>query len=59
MLVFLYHSLFSIFSIYIFIETIHYANFEIKNQKNKYGGIATIVFSVFCILLSNIIVWIN
>ena len=59
MLGILYHSLFSIFTIYVLIESIHYGLFEINNKKNKFGGIIVISFALFCIIFSNIVVWIN
>ena len=55
----LYHIVFTIFTIYVLIESIYYFIFEYKNQKNKFGGICIITFSIFCVLFSNIIVWIN
>ena len=55
----LYHIIFLIFTIYVLIESIHYAIYEIRNKKNKFGGICVITFSIFCILFSNIIVWMN
>ena len=59
MLGIIYHILFTIFTLYILVESIVYANFEIKNQKNKFGGIVVITFTAFCIIFSNIIVWMN
>ena len=53
------HILFTVFTLYVLIESIVYANFEIKNQKNKFGGIAVIAFTAFCIIFSNILVWMN
>lgn len=54
-----YHILFSLFTIYLLIESISYTIFEITNQKNKFGGTCVIIFNIFCIILSNIVVWMN
>lgn len=54
-----YHILFSIFTVYILLESISYAVFEIKKQQNKFGGTCVILFSMFCIIFSNIVVWMN
>lgn len=54
-----YHTLFSLFTLYVLLESISYSIFEIKNQNNKFGGTCVILFSSFCIVLSNIFVWLN
>ena len=54
-----YHILFSIFTVYILLESISYAVFEIKKQQNKFGGTCVILFSLFSIILSNVVVWMN
>lgn len=54
-----YHILFSIFTIYILINSISYGVYEIKKEKNKTGGIAVISFTVFSVIFSNIMVWLN
>lgn len=59
MLNIIYHILFSLFTIYVLIESISYAMFEIKKQQNTFGGSCVIAFSVFCIILGNIVVWMN
>lgn len=55
----LYHILFSLFTIYVLIESISYAIFEIREQNNKFGATCVITFTIFCILLGNIIIWQN
>ena len=55
----LFSVLFSLFTLYILLESISYAIFEIKKQNNKFGGTCVILFSVFCIILSNIVIWMN
>lgn len=57
MLNIVYHVLFLLFSIYILIESIVYSIYEIKNEKNIFGGLSVAAFSVFCIIFSNIVVW--
>ncbi len=54
-----YHILFSIFTIYVLINSISYGVYEIKKEKNKTGGIAVISFTVFSVIFSNIMVWLN
>ena len=55
----LYHIIFLFFTIYVLIESIYYGLFEIKNKKNKFGGICVISFAFICVLFCNIIVWLN
>lgn len=59
MLSILYHILFLIFTIYVFAESAYYALFEINNQKNKTGGICVIIFAFFCVIIGNIVIWMN
>ena len=59
MLSFFYHLLFLIFSVYLLIQTISYGLYEINEQKNNFGGRIVILFSIFSIVFSNIIVWQN
>ena len=56
---FIYHILFSIISIYILLKTIGYGIYEINTIQNRYGGIVIITFSIFVIIFSNIMVWLN
>ena len=49
--------IFLIFTLIIFLKTIGYGLYEIKQEKNPYGGIACIIFSLFSIIFSNIMVW--
>lgn len=55
----LYHILFFIFTIFVLFETMYYSIYEIKNLKNKFGGITIIFFSIFCVVFSNIIVFVK
>lgn len=54
---FLYFFLLFLFSIFVFIESLSYGLNEIKVEKNKIGGIAFIIFSLFCIVFSNLVVF--
>lgn len=56
---FLYHILFVLFTIYVLINTISYSLYEIKKRNNKTGGIFVIVFTIFSVVFSNIIIWQN
>ncbi|MCI8361684.1 MAG: hypothetical protein HFJ41_00730 [Clostridia bacterium] len=51
------YILFFLFSIYVLIDSIVYSINEIKNEKNIFGGVCVIAFSVFCLVLGNIVVW--
>ena len=54
-----FHVLFVIASLYVFLKAVFYAVYEIKTQDNKAGGIGVIVFSVIVIVFANIIVLIR
>lgn len=49
---------FSIICLIIFIYILSFSIYEIKN-KNIFGGIFTVVFTIFSIVFSNIIFWVN
>lgn len=51
-----FHVLFVIASLYVFLKAVFYAVYEIKTQNNNVGGIGVIVFSVIVIVFANIIV---
>jgi len=59
MLSFFYHVLFLIFSVYVLIQSVSYGLYEINEQKNKFGGRIVILFTIFSVVFSNIIVWQN
>lgn len=59
MLSLFYHILFLIFTIYVLIQSISYGLYEINEQKNKSGGTIVILFTIFSVVFSNIIVWQN
>lgn len=59
MLNIVYYVLFLLFSIYILIESIIYSIYEIKNEKNIFGGVSVVAFSVFCVIFGNIAVWMH
>ena len=50
---------FSIICIFIFFHIFSFAVFEIKTNRNIFGGVFTIVFTVFSVVFSNIVFWIN
>lgn len=54
-----YHVLFLIFTIYVLIKSISYGLYEINEQKNKIGGRIVILFTIFSVVFSYIIVWQN
>ena len=50
---------FSEICIVIFLHMVSFALFEIKQRKNKFGGIFTILFSLGSIILSVFVFWTN
>ena len=54
-----YHLLFLIFTAYVLSRSISYGLYEIKQEENQFGGTLVIIFSVFSVIFSNIIVWQN
>jgi hypothetical protein len=54
-----FRFIFIIVSIFILIQTISYALYEINTNNNKSGGIAVICFSVLVIVFTNVMVFIN
>lgn len=54
-----YHILFLFFTIYVLIQSISYALYEIKQEENSFGGKFMIVFTIFSVIFSNIMVWQN
>lgn len=54
-----YHLLFLVFSLYISIQSISYGIYEIHEQNNKIGGRIVILFTIFSVIFSNILVWQN
>ncbi len=59
MLNLLYHTLFLIFTLYVMIQSISYSLYEIRHEKNTTGGKFIIVFTIFSVIFSNIMVWQN
>lgn len=51
--------IFLLFTVFIFIRTISYALYEIKEENNSFGGISLIVLTFFSIIFADIMVWIN
>ena len=50
---------FSLICLFIFFYMVSFAIFEMKEKKNKFGGIAVIVLTIISIVYSNIIFYIN
>lgn len=50
---------FIIVTIFILIRTIFYSLYEINANKNKSGGIAILIFSIFVVIFSNIIMFLR
>ena len=56
---FIYNFVFLVSSIIILGKAVFYGFYEIKNENNKYGGIAVIAFSLLVTVFVNIIIWIR
>lgn len=48
---FIEFMLFIFFYLYVLIQSICYGYYEIKTNNNKFGGVFTIVFSFFTVVL--------
>lgn len=46
-------------SLYCLLRVIGYAIYEIKEMKNKVGGIVVIVFSVIVVIFANVVLLMN
>jgi len=46
-------------SIWIFIKTLCYGIYEIKNNSNKPGGITIIIISIISLIFPNIIIYVR
>lgn len=53
----IYNLIFLFVSIYILINAVAYALYEIREENNKSGGIVVITFAILVIIFSNIMVW--
>lgn len=54
-----FNLVFLSFTIYIFVKTVAYGLYEIRQEKNKSGGIAVICFNCAAIIFGNIVMWIS
>lgn len=54
-----YHILFLLFTIYVLIQSISYALYEMRQENNSFGGKFVILFTIFSVVFSNIMVWQN
>lgn len=59
MIIIIYRFLYIVFSIYFLIKSIFYTMYEINSENNKSGGIAFIVFSVFTLIFSSVVILIR
>lgn len=50
---------FSLVCTYMFLHIISFSIFEIKTNKNIFGGVFTILFAVFSVIFSNVLFWLN
>ena len=54
-----YHIVFLLISLYVSLKAIGYGFYEINTLNNKTGGTVVISFSVFVLVFSNVMVWMN
>ena len=54
---FIYNIIFLFSSLIILVKTFFYALYEIRNEKNKQGGIAIISISLLVTIFVNIVIW--
>ena len=59
MLTLFYHIAFLTVSIYVLFQSISYGIYEMKTEKNKFGGHLVIWTTVFIVIFDNIVVWHN
>lgn len=52
-----FHFSFIVITIFILVKTIFYGIYEINTEKNKTGGVAVILLSIFTTVLANIIMF--
>ena len=52
-------SIVIILSLWIFSKTLTYGIYEIKENSNTIGGIATIVLAALSLILPNVVIYIN
>ena len=57
MFIYIFNLIFLLFSLFVLIQSVTYSLFEIKKENNKQGGIITILFTIFCVIFSNIVVF--
>ncbi len=55
----IYNLIFLLLTIFILLKAIGYAIYEIKELKNKIGGISVISFSILVTMFVNIMMWIR
>lgn len=55
----IYNLIFLLISLYCLLRVIGYAIYEIKEMKNKVGGIVVIVFSVIVVIFANVVLLMN
>lgn len=55
----IYNVFFLVLSIFILLKTLGYAFYEIRELKNKSGGITIIFISIFIVIFANIILFLR
>ena len=55
----IYNLLFIITSIFVLLKTIGYGIYEIKEMKNKYGGITIISISILITIFFNLVIFLK
>ncbi len=55
----IYNIIFLVFTLYVLLRCIAYGIYEIKEEKNKAGGILFIITGIIAVVFSNILMFIN
>lgn len=55
----IYKIAFLVVTIYIFFKAVGYAVYEINDKRNKSGGVCVILISLFSVVFSNVVMWVN
>lgn len=59
MITIVHYIIFLLITLYILLKVIGYGIYEIKQENNKFGGIAVISFSCFVVIFANVVLWLK
>lgn len=55
----LFNCVFLVFTVYLFVRSVAYGLYEIRQEKNKLGGFAVICFNCSVLVFSNVVMWLS